>query len=80
MKNFFKQFWLMIKTWFLEKAWPWIKPNLMQIINMLVLVIAAAIFLHNHMVFGRLIVSAWIFVLFFYYFIWKFISKKRHED
>lgn len=61
----------MIKTWFLAKAWPWIKPNLMEIVNMCVLVIALAIFTHERMIIGRLVVGFWVFVLLIYYTIFK---------
>ena len=67
-----------IKAFLINKAWPWIKTNCIQIINFLV------IFITYSMVYGKtglsvveLILGVWLFVLLAYYIFWKLLKVEK---
>jgi len=86
MKEFFKKLWEKIKAfalkiwgkvkaWAVLTAWPWLKKEWMQIINLLVLFI---VYGNTDSLPGvQTVAGLWIFILLVYYIFWKFFGAEK---
>lgn len=75
MKEFFKKLWEKVKAWAVLTAWPWLKKEWMQIINLLVLFI---VYGNTDSLPGvQTVAGLWIFILLVYYIFWKFFGAEK---
>jgi hypothetical protein len=65
----FKKLWEKIKAWAVNTAWPWLKKEWFQIVNLFVIWIA---FVSTHG-FLHVFVGVWFFVVLCIY-LWKFLG------
>ena len=71
-----KKLWEKIKTWFMQKALPWLKKNWMIIVNYLVIILAYNnVYGKDGVILAETLLGLWIFVSIGYAG-WKWFTKK----
>jgi hypothetical protein len=71
-----KKFLELIKKWFIETAWAWIKKGWLHVVNILVVFIAYnSVYKSGRFI--EVIFGFWLFCLLVYWVFWKFLGFEK---